>query len=152
MSSAKASSPAVDEARRKMCRTFAESMNGEGTTHVRIRIHQADGKPTEAWFYAHKANVWNKASGAVTEKKLVAALAEVAEMLASGGHEDEWSSRRHGSADFVDTDLLFQSDAVAKHRGPKLESWLYGLLFKDAHASGKHRGRKILRGPRRARP
>ena len=146
MSSAKAESSAVDEARRVICREFARMLNA-GTSTTRVRIVQSSGEPTEAWFYSHGDDGWHKEPGGITDPKLVLALEETLEMLASREHTDEWSARKQASSDFHDTELKFHRDKVESRLGDQLESALSGLLFRDRHDSKKDK-RHAIRTPR----
>jgi hypothetical protein len=149
MSSAKAESLAVDEARQLICREFARLLNS-GNFVVRVRIVVTEGQPAEAWFYSHRDNDWHKESAAITERTLVQALAETLDMLATREHADEWLARKRISADYHDTEMKFHRDKLESRLGAKLASVLEGLLFHDSHNSKKDKRRNI-RTPRAER-
>jgi hypothetical protein len=149
MSSAKAESLAVDEARQLICREFARLLKN-GNSMVRVRVVKTGGSPSEAWFYAHRDNDWRKEPGGVTDRALVQALAETLEMVATREHADEWSARKRTSADYHDTEVKFHRDKLGSRLGAKLESVLAGLLFRDSHDSKKDK-RHAIRTPRAGR-
>lgn len=146
MSSAKAESRAVDEARQLICREFARMINA-GTSTTRVRIVRAGGEPTEAWFYSHGDEGWHKEPGGITDQKLVRALEQTLEMLASREHTDEWSARTQASSDYHDTDVRFHREKIDSRLGKQLESALTGLLFRDSHDAKKDK-RHAIRTPR----
>lgn len=150
MSSAKAGSRAVDEARQVICREFARMLNA-GTFTVRVRVaHSGDGA-AEAWFYAHRSRGWRKEPDAITDPELVSAITETLDMLASRQHTDEWSVRRNKSRAYDDTDVQFHREKLEHRLGAKLGSALAGVLFRDSHDSKKDK-RHAIRTPRSARP
>lgn len=150
MSSAKAGSLAVDQARQLLCREFARMLNA-GTFTARVRIaHSSDG-PAEAWFYAHRSRGWRKEPDAITDPELVSSIKETLDMLASREHTDEWSIRRHENPAYDDTDVQFHREKLEHRLGEKLESALAGVLFRDSHDSKKDK-RHAIRTPRSARP
>lgn len=146
MSSTKTGSSEVDQARELLCRVFAQMLNA-GSFTVHTRIVKSSDKSTEAWFYAHRDDGWQKEPEGVTDRELVRALQEAVAMLASKGHADEWSAKQHSSADCQDTDLQFHRDKLEDRIGKKLESALMGLLFRDSHDSKKDI-RRSIRTPR----
>src|SRR5229473_8608 len=108
MSSAKAESLAVDEARRIICHEFAGMLNA-GSFAVRVRVsHKGDS--AGVLFYSHRDEGWQKASDGLTERTLVVAVEETLEMLASKKHADEWSARKQASADHSDFDVQFHRE------------------------------------------
>jgi len=149
MSSAKAESLVIDKARQLICREFARLLN-DGNSMVRVRIARTGGKPSEAWFYAHRDNDWQKEPQVITDQPLVEALAETLEMLATREHTDEWSARKRTSADYHDTEVKFHREKLDPRLGAKLESVLVGLLFRDSHDSKKDK-RHAIRTPRAGR-
>jgi len=145
MSSAKAESTAVDEARRIICHEFARILNA-GSFTVRVRVsHQGDS--AVALFFSHRDEGWQKASDDLTDLTLVAGIEETLEMLASKQHADEWSARKQAHADHSDVDIRFHREKLEHHLGARLESTLTGLLFGDIHDSKKDKRRNI-RTPR----
>jgi hypothetical protein len=149
MSSAKAESLVIDDARQLICREFARLLN-DGNSMVRVRVARSGGKPSEAWFYSHRDNDWRKEPGGITDRPLVEALAETLEMLATREHGDEWSARKRTSADYHDTEVKFHRAKLESRLGVKLESALAGLLFRDSHDSKKDE-RHAIRTPRAGR-
>jgi hypothetical protein len=145
MSSAKAESLAVDEARRIICHQFARMLNA-GSFTVRVRVAH-NGDSAGVLFYSHSDEGWQKESDALTERTLVLAVEETLEMLASKKHADEWSARQQASADHRDIDVQFHREKLEHHLGARLESTLAGLLFGDLHDSKKDK-RRGIRTPR----
>lgn len=133
---------AVDQVRRLLCQVAARIVEGGGFV-VRTRIVQSSGEPTEAWFYSRRENSWKKEPEEITDRGLVQALLQTCEMLESKGQGDEWSVKRHTTADFCDLDIQFHPDKLRGRAGKKLESVLTGLLFRDGHDSKKDSRRAI---------
>jgi hypothetical protein len=150
MSSTKAGSARVDEARQLICREFARMLS-KGMLTVRVRIELVEKEPAEAWFYGETEDRWHKRPGGVKGRALVRAIEESLDALASRKHADEWSARRSASADWRDTQLHFHADKVEEWPARKIESALMGTLFRDAHASKKD-VRRNIRTPVRGRP
>jgi hypothetical protein len=144
MSSTKVSDDAVNRARATICEEFARMLK-LGAFTVRVRIVKADDELREVWFYAHRADGWEKQPVRVTDRGLGGALQESLEMLASKGHHDEWSAKQHSAADFCDTDIQFHPQKLEEHLDDRLESVLAGLLFRDRHDSKKDVRRSIHR-------
>src|SRR5262249_30266780 len=111
MSARKEGSPLVDEARQLLCREIARCLQDKKFS-VRIRVADVDGEPAEAWFYSHTEQGWQMEPRRITDRPLVAALNETVEMLASKGHHDAWTARRHLHSDLHDTDLQFHVDKL----------------------------------------
>lgn len=132
MSSANAETLHIDEARNWIVQRLAELL-GAGVYQVRFRVTHPDGKNSEAWLYRHQNSQWVKTEWIVTEPALVIAVQDVAQMLGSHPPTEDWHSRRRESVDFLDTDLTFHKEAVARQRGSQLESWLRGSLFQGPH-------------------
>lgn len=146
MPSSKAGSPAVDGARQALCRELAGCMNA-GAYVIRVRIVRPESASAEGHFYAHSGKGWRKRPEKLDDHQVVAALEETLDMLGSKPHCDEWSIRRESHADRRDTELQFHPEKIKPHLGPKLESALYGLLFRDHHDSKKD-VRRSIRTPR----
>lgn len=142
MSSANAASARIDEARQVIGREFARMLNG-GRFHVRVRVLRKDGASTAAWFYSHHDEGWHKEPEEITDRELLAAIEETLEMLVSREHADAWSTHRHTTADFQDTDVRFHGEKLVDRMGDKLESVLTGILFHDSHDSSKDKRRNI---------
>lgn len=149
MSSTKAGSAKIDEARQLICHEFARMLNA-GIFTVRVRVDLVDKEPAEAWFYGKSESKWHKQAFAVNDKTLLRAVEEALETLLSRQHADEWSVRRATSADWRDTDLHFHREKLEQRLGKKLESMLTGILFHDAHSSKKD-VRRNIRTPIRGR-
>lgn len=139
---AKSEIAAVDQARKLLCMVAARIVDA-GCFVVRTRIVQSSGEPTAAWFYSRRENVWQKEPEEIKEPGLVRALLQTCEMLASKGHGDEWSVKRHATSDFCDLDIQLHPDKLRDRTGKKLESVLTGLLFRDGHDSKKDSRRAI---------
>jgi len=148
MPSSNLGSPAVDGARQALCRELAGCMNA-GTYTIRVRIVKPENAAAEGHFYAHSGKGWRKRPEKLVDHPVVAALEETLDMLGSKPHCDEWSVRCESHADRRDTELQFHPDKIKPHLGPKLESALYGLLFRDHHDSKKD-VRRSIRTPRPA--
>jgi hypothetical protein len=146
MSSSKSGAAAIDAARAEICRRFARLMNA-GSVHLRVRLPLAAGKPTEAWFYAHRDNAWHKESDVVQDAALVAAIDEAVAMVAKKAHADEWAARKHATHDWKEVNIEFHRDAVSGHLGAKLESYVMGLLFHNGHDSKQDRRQQLRQGP-----
>lgn len=146
MSSSKAGAVATDEARTELCRWAAHALNA-GLVHLRVRFPMTNDGASEVWFYVHRDNAWHKENEIITDAPLVAALAEEAELLASKGRADEWSARHQSTHDWMQLDIQFHREPLAKHLGPKLESYLMGLLFRDRHDSQQDRRQRLRKGP-----
>jgi hypothetical protein len=140
--SSKKGSAAIDRARETLCREFARMLRS-GAFTLRSRIVRRGAEPVEAWFYAHRDDGWEKQSASIAEPALVQAIEETLDMLASKGHADEWSSKRHVVADHQDTDFQFHREKLQEHLGDQLESAIAGLLFRDSHDSKKDVRRSI---------
>ncbi len=150
MSSTKAGSVKIDEARQLICHEFARMLNA-GILTVRVRVDLVDKEPAEAWFYGHSDDKWHKQALVVKDKALLRAVEEALDTLLSREHAVEWSARRATSADWRDTDLHFHHGKLEQRLGKKLESMLTGILFHDAHSSKKD-VRRNIRTPMRGRP
>ena len=146
MSSSRAGSVAVDQARQLVRSECARSMRA-GHFTVRVRIMQSAGEPVEAGFYLRGADGWQKQPEHITDRELVHALAETLDMLVSKGQGDEWLVHRHVVSDGYDTDLQFHPDKFEGRLGDQLDSALDGLLFRDSHDSKKDL-RRSIRTPR----
>ncbi|MBS0264843.1 MAG: hypothetical protein JSS02_23105 [Planctomycetes bacterium] len=142
MNTAHTGNSQVDTARQLLCQQFAHSLNGEKFT-VRVRISEPAGQPPTALFTAHDGLGWHKAGETVIEPILVDALKETLDMLASTPHHDAWSVRHETHADAQETEIRFHREQLAEHVGPKLESQLMGLLFRDQHDSSKDMRRNM---------
>jgi hypothetical protein len=150
MSARKEGSPLVDEARQLLCREIARCLKDKKFS-VRIRVTEADGEQAEAWFYSHKEQGWQMEPRRLTDRPLVAALHETLEMLASKGHHDAWTARRHLHSAVHDTDLQFHVDKLRDCPDDRLEAVVMGLLFRDQHDSKKD-SRRGVRTPRPVQP
>jgi hypothetical protein len=147
MSSSKAGSLVIDEARQAICREFARCLNA-GSFEVRIRMVNSGNHPVAAMFYAHKSKGWQKQPESIDDPELVLALDEALGMLASN-HHDDWSAQRRPHTDGYDVDLHFHPEKLKDRMGSHLESALMGLLFRDRHDSKKD-SRRSIRTPRRS--
>lgn len=135
------SGSAADAARSALVHRLTELLQGDAT-HVRVRVH---GKQEfdRVWYYAKTNNRWTKQEGDVDDKSLAAAIEQELQLLASRGTTDTVSIRRHQTSDFIDTELQFTAAWLAERRGPRLESFISGVLFRDMHASGQDERRRI---------
>lgn len=109
---------------------------------VRVRIHWA-GQPDHIWFYSRHDNQWTKEPRVIDDPAIAAAMNGLLIMLASRGKTDELSIRQHHRHDLSDTDLQFDPAWLETHRGPHLESYIMGILFRDVHASENDRRQAI---------
>lgn len=148
MSSSKAGSPSIDEARQTLCREIAHSLNG-GRFAVRVRITTKGGQASEARFYTHGEEGWQPEAKPVTNAQLIQGIEETLAMLTSKGHGDEWSARHSVHSDGHDTDLRFHREKLADSLGERLANVIEGLLFRDQHDSKKD-SRRSIRTPRAA--
>ena len=132
----------VDAARETICRELAGCLRA-GSSTMRVRIVKSKGEPAGAWFYSHARNGWQKRPEHVTDREIMMSLDETVGMLISTGHADEWSIQRHEHSDGYDADLRLRMEKLKDHLSAGLESALYGLLFRDQHASKKDARRSI---------
>lgn len=135
----------LEEARELLVREVTSRI-ARSENEVRVRIHWS-GQPDHVWFYSRYDNQWVKEPHVVDEPALAAAMNEILTILVSRGKTDELSVRSTRKYDLADTDLQFDSDWLEKHRGPHLESYVSGVLFRDTHAS-VHDRRRSVRIPR----
>ncbi|MGQ0635985.1 MAG: hypothetical protein ACT4QC_15345 [Planctomycetaceae bacterium] len=144
MRSMKISDAAIDRARATLCREFSRIVK-TGALTVRARIIQADGKPMETCFYAHRNRRWEMQPARITDPALAAAILATLEMLASNGHHDAWSTKQRATAGYSDTDIRFHGEEFQHRSDNKLESELRSVLFSDRHDSKKDVRRSIHR-------
>jgi hypothetical protein len=146
MSSSRAGSRAVDEARQALCREVARCINS-GSFTVRVRVTTSADRPIAARIEAHHGDGWKKQFAWSGDPALVLALDETLAMLASTKHRDEWSAERRAHSDGYELDLQFHPEKFKDRLGSNLESVLTGLLFRDSHDSKKD-SRRSIRTPR----
>jgi hypothetical protein len=149
MKSEKSAALFFDEAREIICHRFARMLH-TGSFSVRVRIVTVLGKVAAVWFYAHRSDGWHKGRDPITHPQLVRALEDTLNMLASKGHAEQWSARKHSGSDYHDVDVQFHRRKLATRLGDELESALAGLLFRDAHHPTKDE-RRSIRPPRAGR-
>ena len=128
--------------REELCRRIALALNG-GTNHVRIRIHQQSDQPIRANLLSHRYNQWHEEPADLGIAAELPLLVADMTLLASRVHSDELAVRQASSAEAIDTDLQFRNDWVEQHRGDHLASFVEGVLFGEAHGSGKESRRQI---------
>lgn len=126
----------TDVARETLCHQLSALMQA-GANHVRVRLHRKGTDADQAWFYAHQENHWKKEGPGVTQADLVLAMEKDLEMIASRGKSEELTVRKAAAADWTDYDLQFRAGLLHERQGASLESSVYGVLFRDSHASGK---------------
>ena len=141
----KSSTLSTANIREELCRRIAHALNG-GTNHVRVRIHQQSNQPIGAHLLFHQKNQWHQAPADLVSAEGLPLLVADMTLLASQAHTDELAIRQVSSAEAIDTDLQFRNDWVEQHRGDHLASFVEGVLFGEAHGSGKE-ARRQIRGP-----
>lgn len=134
----------LEEARSLLVSEIASRIS-HNENEVRVRIHWS-GHPDHVWFYSRLDNEWVKEPRVIDNPALAAAMNDLLQMLASRGKTDELSIRLHRKHDLADTDLQFDPEWLATHRGPHLESYVMGVLFRDPHASENDRRRSVRPG------
>lgn len=114
----------------------------DNENEVRVRIHWSE-HPDHIWFYSRTNNQWTKEPRVIDDSAIAAAMNDLLVMLASRGKTDELSVRQHHKQDLSDTDLQFDPAWLERHRGPHLESYIMGVLFRDSRASENDRRRAV---------
>jgi hypothetical protein len=149
MSSSRAGSPAVDQARHTLCRELAHSIKA-GIFNIRVHVTTSADRPVAVRLDAHQDDGWRKQFECRDDHALIEAFDETLAMLASTRHHDDWSAQRRAHADGYDIELQFHAEKFKDRAGSNLESVLTGLLFRDSHDS-KNDSRRSIRTPRQTR-
>jgi hypothetical protein len=131
----------TESARQFLCHRMS-TLLADGACQVRIRLQ---AEPPSVQFYRHQDNTWRRLEEYVRDRPLVEALADDLEMLASKPHGDRVEIRRQAASHYCDTDFRFEREAISQHLYQHLDSYLYGLLFRDHHDS-KQDSRRQMRG------
>ncbi len=134
---------AVDDVRQILCAHLAQTLRG-GVLSVKVRVFDS---PCEALFYAHSDNVWHIQDLAFRDAARVRALADELTRLAAKPHGDLVQVRQHATPHWRETELQFANEAIKRHSGGSLESYIRGILFGDHHDS-KQDVRRRMRTPR----
>jgi hypothetical protein len=135
----------VDAIRTTVCREFAKMVIA-GANQVRVRITHPHGTPTEAWFYSHRDNAWQRDATTIADAHQVRALQQELEQVLSRGRGDLWQARQHGAADHTDYDLSLHTAQLAELNDQRLPGYLAGLLFLDANDADHNRRQAVRHG------
>lgn len=147
MKEAANASPAVDQARRELCRLVVRGCE-KGASNIKVRVNLEEGQPATVWVYAHVDDKWQKLSTTIRDPLVAAAVAEELNRLASAAHADQWNFRRQELADRIEAEIKFHRDVIDSHRGDNFESYLFGVLFYEPKAAKQSRRSSIRRGPK----
>lgn len=141
----------IDRARRMLCR-HVQQWCEQGVNNVQVRVNLADQQPQGIWFYGHSDNEWIKLPETIEGPELAGLIADELERLATTPQSEECQIRKKVYRDRRTYEFKFHREDIRSHRGTKLGSYLFGILFRERHAPPDPRRQGIRRGMPKRRP
>lgn len=135
-----------NQARQALC-DHIKKWCEQGVSNVKVRVNTSNHKPDSVWSYGRVKNAWKK-SDSVAGPEVAGFIQSELERLATSSHTEECQIRRKEFVDRTEFEIKFHHEVIVAHQGEQLNSYLFGVLFRERHEApdskpqGVHAGGK----------